>query len=151
MGVYVVIPAKSKPYTRWHDEGEVFLGILKAHYPTYLTRVSPESSSSISADFRVRTVDKDGISFHCTELVGMPHQCGIVIFGDWVYHGFKIFNEHVAYLESIAKDCLGYTKAMVTLVDRGKIKGLQDLGYVAATTFRNKRTDNEVVVLVKDL
>lgn len=84
---------------------------------------------------------------------GIPSQCGLGLFhnfdgwGDMVY-----FPPLIRWGEEILR-ALKYSQVMVTLNDLQfkEQEALPNLGYVTVQTFKNKRTDHQVVIFLKDL
>ena len=135
-------------------------GFIKQHYPNKLSIVSGKFKSSLQEGGHLQTIPAanrytyDGAYVTC-QFAGVHSQCGMIIFEKWngtIYDGHEdLFTAHIAAAESIAKECLGYSAAMVTLIDEQKIKQLIKNGYKTIDIFPNSRSGNKVSILMKHL
>ena len=133
---------------------------IKQHYPDKLSIVSKKFKSYLNEDGVLETMlsanrSKYDGDFVTCQFGGVHSQCGMVIFEKWsgtIYEGFEdLVTAHIAAAESIAKECLGYSASMVTLVSGQIIKQLKLNGYKTIDTFHNSRSGNEVSILMKHL
>ena len=158
---YVTDTGKKKQHTRSIPMMvEQLYDFIKQRYPDKLSIVFGKFKSSLLEDGRLQTIPAanksvyDGAHVTC-QFGGVHSQCGMIIFEKWngtIYEGNEnMVAAHIAAAESIAKECLGYSAAMVTLISEQIINQLTRNGYKTIDTFPNSRSGNKVSILMKHL
>jgi hypothetical protein len=82
----------------------------------------------------------------CVMFSGTPSQCGMI-----QCHHWNNTDKAILEMADAIGARLGYSKALATLVSEEKIGALVEHGWVVTNQFYNRRSGNNVTILLRDL